>query len=322
MQLFKRLNRIKYRRKKKGEITMKKLTSILIAAAIAVGAMPVFAAFSDVSETDASYHAITELELLNIVDGDGKGNFRPKENLTRAEFVKLVVAALGEDNLAQSFNKTRFKDCENHWAAGYIETGVTDGFINGYSDEEFGPEDTVTYAQAVKMLVAAIGYATYAEHQGGWPAGYVAYGGTLGITKGISGAANDTPVTRELAAVLVDNAVKVPLAVSEWDGSLSKLDGKEGRDYETLLTYRHDTYIVRGRITETRGLNSSLKRDQVTYQVEVSDNFDGKAYNKTAEPFVMNIGNTKASDYLFYYTEALVHKEDDDSYTILSIKAK
>ena len=301
---------------------MKKLISTLIAAAITAGAIPAFASFGDVSEWDASYHAINELELLNIVDGDENGNFRPKEQLTRAEFVKLVVAALGEDNLAQSFNKTRFKDCEGHWAAGYIETGVADGFISGYDDEKFGPEDTVTFAQAIKMLVSAIGYETYAANSGGWPTGYMKYGSSLGITRGISGAANDAAVTRELAAVLVDNTIKIPLALIDTGGNLSKLDGTGGRDYETLLTYRHDTYIVKGRITETRGLNSSLKKDQVTYQVEVSDNFDGKAYNKTTEPFVMNIGNTKASDYLFYYTEALVRKDDDDSYTILSIKEK
>ena len=301
---------------------MKKLISALIAAAIMAGAIPAFASFKDVSETDAAYQAINELGLLNIVDGDENGNFRPKEKLTRAEFVKLVVAALGEDNLAQSLNKTRFKDCEGHWAAGYIETGVADGFIDGYNDEEFGPDDTVTYAQAVKMLVMATGYELYAENQGGWPAGYITIGSYRGITKGVSGASNDTSVTREVAAVLVDNAIKIPLVMIEYNGTQSILDGTSGKDYETLLTYWHDTYIVKGRITETRGLNSSLKKDQVTYQVEVSDNFDGRAYNKTTEPFVMNIGNTKASDYLFYYTEALVRKEDDDSYTILSIKEK
>ncbi|MCH5213112.1 MAG: S-layer homology domain-containing protein [Oscillospiraceae bacterium] len=310
---------------------MKKLISTLIAAAITAGAIPAFASFNDVSEWDSSYSAITELEVLNIVDGDDDGNFRPKENLTRAEFVKLIVAAWGEDDLAQSLNKTRFKDCEGHWATGYIERCTAVGFIDGYNDEEFGPDDPVTYAQAMKMLVSAIGYATYAENQGGWPTGYISYGSYLGINKGVSGVSNDTLVTRDLAAVLVDNTIKVPLVVIDdsyvqtgWHHQtvLKKLDGKEGRDYETLLTYRHNTYIVKGKVTETRMLNKSLGKGQVTYQVEVSDNFDGKVYNKTTEPFAMNIGNTKASDYLFYYTEALVHKDDDDSYTILSIKEK
>ena len=304
---------------------MKKLISILVTATITAGAIPVFASFNDVSEWDASYSAINELELLNIVDGDDDGNFRPKENLTRAEFVKLVVAALGEDDLARSLNKTRFKDCEGHWAVGYIETGAADGFISGYNYEEFGPDDPVTYAQAVKMLVMSIGYNIYAENSGGWPAGYMKYGGTLGITKGVSGATNDTLVTRELAAVLVDNTINVPLAAlicHETYNTLEIMDGRSGRDYATLLTECHDTYRVKGKITETRMLNKSLGKGQVTYQVEMSDNFDGKVYNRTAEPVVMNIGNTKASDYLFYYTEVLVHKDDDDSYTILSIKEK
>ena len=148
------------------------------------------------------------------------------------------------------------------------------------------------------------------------------YGSSLGITKGVAGATNDALVTRELAAVLIDNAIKVPLVVSEWDGSMSKLNGKEGRDYETLLTSRHNTYIVQGRVTETRMINVSLNKSQVTYQVEVSDNFDGNVYDKTPRSFEMNLGNTRAVDYLFYYTEALVRKEDDGSYTILAIKEK
>ena len=305
---------------------MKKLISAMTAVAVTVGSMTVFAAFSDVSEYSASYRAINELEQLKIADGDENGNFNPGRLLTRAEFAKLVVSALGEDNVAQALTETSFEDCAGHWAAGYIETGVTDGFISGYSYTEFGPDDTVTYAQAVKMLVSAIGYTEYAENLGGWPGGYITYGDKLGITKYISGAKNDTEITRELAAVLVDNTIKIPLNVVVYHNpnkSSQVLDGKEGRDYGTLLTDRHNAYIVKGRVIETRSLNKGLSGDEVTYQIEVSDNFDGRAYSKTTEPVRMKVGSTAAKDYLFYYTEAIVRKDKmTDEYTILTIDVK
>ena len=46
--------------------------------------------------------------------------------------------------------------------------------------------------QAAKMLVCAIGYESWANTNGGWPSGYRTYANSVGITAGISGAADDT----------------------------------------------------------------------------------------------------------------------------------
>lgn len=304
---------------------VEKIISGIIAASTFCS-MTAFAAFSDVSEYSASYKAINELEQLEIVDGDENGNFNPGGLLTRAEFAKLVVSARGEDNIAQALTKTSFKDCENHWAKGYIETGVTDGFINGYDDTTFGPDDTVTYEQALKMLVNCIGYSNYAEGQGGYPAGYLSQASKIGITKNISGASNSTLITRELAAVLIDNTIKIPICAAIFHETYTKneiMNGKEGREYATLLTARHDAYIVKGKVIETRSLNKGLDKDEVTYQIEISDNFDGKVYNETTEPVRMKVGITNAKELLFYYTEALVQKGDiSDEYTILTINER
>ena len=245
----------------------------------------------------------------------------------------MVIMALKEEQVAKSIKATHFKDCVEHWAAGYIEVGVSDGFINGYSDDEFGPDDNVTYAQALKLLVSTIGYAAYAEAAGGWPNGYISYGGTLGITKGISDVTSDTEINRKTAAILVDNAIKIPIMMTVWDspyGSgasngyhLEKQDGKEGRAYETLLTDRHKVYTVKGRITGT-SRSDGLRKGYVNYQVESSDNFDGTAYSKyNPETFRMKVGSSDMTDFLFIYSEALVHKDEmTDEYTILTIKAK
>ncbi|RGF93694.1 hypothetical protein DXA10_09850 [Firmicutes bacterium AM55-24TS] len=211
-----------------------------------------------------------------------------------------------------------------------MNQGVANGFIAGMSDTEFDPDANVTYVQAQKMLVSAIGYETYAQAQGGWPTGYKTYAASLDITKGISGITDSTELTRAQVAQMIDNAMDAPLCViaswkTEWNGSktpnLEVRDGKEGRAYETLFTEKHDAYKVYGRVTET-SKTGSVDTDKVTFQVEKADNFDDeevKADSPVSED--MYIGDSKADNYLRTYSQALIQKNDDDEFTILSIAA-
>ena len=244
----------------------------------------------------------------------------------------MIVDALAERSSAEaSTESTKFADVSaDHWAKGYINQGVADGFIAGMSDTEFDPDANVTYVQAQKMLVSAIGYETYAQAQGGWPIGYKTYAASLDITKGISGIKDSTELTRAQVAQMIDNAMDAPLCViaswkTEWNGSktpnLEVRDGKEGRAYETLFTEKHDAYKVYGRVTET-SKTGSVDTDKVTFQVEKADNFDDeevKADSPVSED--MYIGDSKADNYLRTYSQALIQKNDDDEFTILSIAA-
>ena len=244
----------------------------------------------------------------------------------------MIVDALAERSSAEaSTESTKFADVSaDHWAKGYINQGVANGFIAGMSDTEFDPDANVTYVQAQKMLVSAIGYETFAQAQGGWPTGYKTYAASLDITKGISGIKDSTELTRAQVAQMIDNAMDAPLCViagwkPEWNGTqtpnLEIRDGKEGRAYETLFTEKHDAYKVYGRVTETsKSENSGLDADQVKFKVEKADKFDDDKIttdNMQEEP--MYIGNSGADKYLLTYAQALIQKNDDDEYTILSI---
>lgn len=320
---------------------LKKVISSVAALAIVASSASAFAVtFPDVEESASYNEAVKILSGLKIVEGDDNGLFNPDKTVTRAEFTKMAVGALGEMASAEAQSTSKFDDAANtsvHWGAGYIAQGVADGFIDGYDDHRFGPDDTVTYAQACKMLVAAIGYTTYAEAAGGYPAGYTAQASSLGISKGVS-AQNDAALTRGQVAILIANAMDVPLNVIDgWktESNLTgtyqapefkKLDGKEGRDFESLLTDRHDAYKVKGRVTVNyQGSSSSLKKDEVKYDVEVADNFDGEMNIKNANKNwmldqIFKVGDTDAANMLFAYTEAVVKKDvDADEFTIISI---
>lgn len=312
---------------------LKKVISSVAALTMVASSVAAFAVdFPDVESTASYAQAVQELSALDVISGYDDGTFGPDKLVTRAEITKMIVDALAERSSAEaSTESTKFADVSaDHWAKGYINQGVANGFIAGMSDTEFDPDANVTYVQAQKMLVSAIGYETFAQAQGGWPTGYKTYAASLDITKGISGIKDSTELTRAQVAQMIDNAMDAPLCViagwkPEWNGTqtpnLEIRDGKEGRAYETLFTEKHDAYKVYGRVTETsKSENSGLYADQVKFKVEKADKFDDDKIttdNMQEEP--MYIGNSGADKYLLTYAQALIQKNDDDEYTILSI---
>ena len=312
---------------------LKKVISSVAALTMVASSVAAFAVdFPDVESTASYAQAVQELSALDVISGYDDGTFGPDKLVTRAEITKMIVDALAERSSAEaSTESTKFADVSaDHWAKGYINQGVANGFIAGMSDTEFDPDANVTYVQAQKMLVSAIGYETFAQAQGGWPTGYKTYAASLDITKGISGIKDSTELTRAQVAQMIDNAMDTPLCViaswkPEWNGTktpnIEIRDGKEGRAYETLFTEKHDAYKVYGRVTET-SKTGSVDNDKVTFQVEKADNFDDeevKADSPVSED--MYIGDSKADNYLRTYSQALIQKNDDDEFTILSIAA-
>ena len=256
---------------------LKKVISSVAALTMVASSVAAFAVdFPDVESTASYAQAVQELSALDVISGYDDGTFGPDKLVTRAEITKMIVDALAERSSAEaSTESTKFADVSaDHWAKGYINQGVANGFIAGMSDTEFDPDANVTYVQAQKMLVSAIGYETFAQAQGGWPTGYKTYAASLDITKGISG-----------------------------------------------IKEKHDAYKVYGRVTETsKSENSGLDADQVKFKVEKADKFDDDKIttdNMQEEP--MYIGNSGADKYLLTYAQALIQKNDDDEYTILSI---
>ena len=104
--------------------------------------------FSDVSASDWYNNAISTLTNAGILDGYGDGTFRPNGNITRAEFATIAVRFFdltyeGED---------LFPDISDHWARDYINQAAAAGFVNGYEDGTFRPNNAITRAEAVTLV--------------------------------------------------------------------------------------------------------------------------------------------------------------------------
>lgn len=157
--------------------------------------------------------AIEILSALGIIKGYENGEFLPESTITRAEFTAMVVRALGIDLVAEDVKgeKNYFFDVSSdHWAAGYILLAVHRGIIQGYGDRTFGPEDKITYEQAVKIVVASLGYTPLAYEKGGYPLGYLSIARDEKVIRNVEESIG-TAITRSNVAQLIFNSLTVPL---------------------------------------------------------------------------------------------------------------
>lgn len=191
---------------------MKKRVSIaamlIMLITIAFGAIVSADTFSDIG--DSKYRdSIVTLSKLNVIDGYEDGTFKPEGTITRAEFTKMLVCVMGYEDRPY-FGNPQFADIDM-WAKNYIITAYGLGIVNGMDDYTFAPEAPVTYVQAQKMMVCALGYTENAVDAGGWPDGYIQLAGSLKLKNDISGVANDAPAPRGAIAQLMYNALNVEM---------------------------------------------------------------------------------------------------------------
>ncbi|MPY17085.1 hypothetical protein F3P21_09410, partial [Paenibacillus glucanolyticus] len=109
--------------------------------------------FADVTDHWAQ-HAINDMGSRMIVTGMGQNLFEPNRDITRAEFVAMVVRALG---LMPANGEISFVDVnKSDWFADYIQTAHDYQLIEGYSGSRFAPMDTITREQAMTIIAKAM----------------------------------------------------------------------------------------------------------------------------------------------------------------------
>ncbi|OMF37344.1 peptidase S8 [Paenibacillus sp. FSL H8-0548] len=112
------------------------------------------AGFRDIKNHWAK-NEIIALSQLGIINGTGESRFEPKRAITRAEAVAMVVKAYKPIG-ADTAQVKRFKDVSNsHWAGNAISRAVKQGWIKGFPDNTFKPDQPVTRAE----MALIVGYA-------------------------------------------------------------------------------------------------------------------------------------------------------------------
>lgn len=214
--------------------------------------------------------AVELLNALEIMVGDDTGEFRLEDPIKRSEVAKIATAIAGLTDVAESTKtQAKFPDVAvSNWANGYINVSQAQGFVVGDDTGKFRPDDNITYAEAVTIMMRVLGYDPAAQSSGGFPTGYLVTAGSAGLFKGGISAPTNSTATRGIVAQLAYNALTINLMEKTGYGAYENYEVVD----KTLLFNKLDVEKLSGQVVATgeTTLNgsSSLKENQVQIKVD------------------------------------------------------
>lgn len=132
--------------------------------------------------------AVRTVRALGILEGDDSGWLDLNAGVTRAQFAKMLSAASTyKDTISpEGTGYSLYKDVKcGHWASEYIRLAVQEGWMTGYTDGTFRPENTVTLEEACSSALRLLGYDT-ASLAGSFPYAQLSKASALGLRDGIN----------------------------------------------------------------------------------------------------------------------------------------
>ena len=128
------------------------------ATPVTPGTNPVQSAvFNDLGNYAWAKDSVEKLAKLGVVSGRGNGNFAPADNVTRSEFVKMIVLAL---DIKASDKEIAFEDVkEGGWDYSYVKAAFSAGIINGVNDIYFGGNEKISRQDMAVIISRALSYA-------------------------------------------------------------------------------------------------------------------------------------------------------------------
>lgn len=110
--------------------------------------------FTDVNEGAWYFEQVQLMATLGIAKGYSDGTFKPNEPITRAEFVTLASRFKA---VADNGSSIDFTDTYTNWPKDSITAMSSEGYINGYADGTFKPNNNITRAEAITVVYRMVG---------------------------------------------------------------------------------------------------------------------------------------------------------------------
>mgnify|MGYP004469297313 CR=1 FL=1 len=244
-------------------------------------------------ETSKEMFLLSYLGIIEVTEDESK-----VKTVTRGDFSEYICKAF---KIGEVTDKVYFIDVQSDcWAAKYINALYESGIVSPAADKMFNPNDNITYEQACKMLVYALGYGKWVNYNGGSMTVFteIAQRGKFGISP-----ADVNNLSVEECATLLYKAMKV---------DLPEFTGERTKSGDTIFETYHDIYIREGQVRTVGGLsldNNSLddgkaQVDNETFDVDSGCDI-GDFFGQRVEYIYKKADDTKT----IIYTERI--SEDD-----------
>lgn len=257
----------------------KRILSLLLTAAVLLGSAP--AAFAASEASDSVIEQV--IRATGIMEGDADGNMNLDNTVTRAEYAKMLVAASTyQDKVSGASNSSPFKDVPyTHWAAGYIKTAVEQGWLSGYLDGSYKPNNTVTLEEAATGVLKLLGYTTE-DFSGSYPYGQLALYESLGLDANIT-ASQGTAMTRRNMMYLFYNLLNAETKDGQvYAQTLGYTLNDSGEiDYLSIVSdTMQGPYVVSGSLSDiVSGENKTVYRNGYASIADAVQKYDVVYYN-------------------------------------------
>jgi hypothetical protein len=146
-------------------IIMLAVPTALLVSALLLGGPAISSAqahpstFTDVAETNPAHVAIEALAARQIVSGDSSGDFLPNTFVTRGEAAKALVKWRGSVTASVI---SPFSDVDTTYQP-YVDAALSNGWISGYPDRTFRPDQPLTREQMIAVVIRALGLESQAK---------------------------------------------------------------------------------------------------------------------------------------------------------------
>ena len=206
------------------------ITSALLAAALSLSLVVPAGAVS-------SSTAVEAIQALGIITGDSSGNLNLSSPVTRAEFVTMMTAASSyKDSIGEGSGVSLFKDVKSdHWASEYIKLAVEQGWMSGYVDGTFRPDDQIPLEEACTALLKMLGYDS-STLAGSYPSAQLSKASSVGLRDDVD-AVQGEALTRQDCVMLFYNLLVSDDSSGTVYGTTLGYTVTNGEvDYSTLVT--------------------------------------------------------------------------------------
>lgn len=235
-------------------------------------------------KTSKEMFLLSYLGIIEVTEDESK-----VKTITRGDFSEYICKAF---KIGEVTDKVYFIDVQSDcWAAKYINALYESGIVSPAADKMFNPNDNITYEQACKMLVYALGYGKWVNYTGG-PMNIfteIAARAKFGISP-----ADADKLSVDECALLLYKAMQV---------DLPEFTGERVKTGDTLFESYHGIYIKTGQVRTVASLSLDNKF------------FDDGRVQIDNELFYVD-GGCNLKDFFGQNVEYIYKKSDDDNLVI------
>jgi len=275
----------------------------ILAVTIALGMMlPGFSvdaeekrAVIDSDERIMAEQVLSELEIIEYSESNSN------DIISRVDFA-VYLARLMKINEYELTDISYYTDIEpDHYGAKSINYLTEMGAFSGYGNSVFRPDDSIAPIEAVKAIFNILGYKTYAEFAGGYPAAYYELAEMADLLDGFSGCENMT--RSELSVLLLRSGLMPTMEITSTSGGSITFDSEES---ESVFEKYWDIYEEEGIVT-TAG------------DITLDDTVDGVDGYITLNGELYYCGEGDDEKLIGRYVNALIKKPEKDTEEVIYI---